>query len=130
MFISCSRRDCMTFEPMRRLAILNSTKWSQKKRLTCYSKQYIPMSEILRTHDNQCSIARDIAREPGHLAIALNQAGATIRRKIYTLEKYLRSYLGKRHRLLNSKSISLEGIDVIATWEIPFRRIETIQSME
>jgi len=68
-------------------------------------KAAYPEDRNARTDHEQRLIAKDVARELGHLAIALNQAGATIRRKIYTLERYLRSYLGKCHRLLNSKSI-------------------------
>lgn len=89
-----------------------------------------PDDRNARTNPEQRSIAKDIAKELGHLAIALNQAGATVRRKIYTLERYLRSYLGKRHRLLNTKSIPPEEINVITTWEIPFKRIETADSLE
>ena len=73
----------------------------------------------------QRTLANNIAAELGYLAIALDQAGHTIRRKIYTLERYLYSYLGYRHRLLNSPAPvrSLEA-NVITTWEIPFRQIE------
>lgn len=71
------------------------------------------------------STAQQIAEHLGYLAIALHQAGATIRRKIYTLEMYLRSYLGQRGRLKSVwPSGFVEQADVIATWEIPFQRIE------
>ena len=71
------------------------------------------------------SLAASIAAELGYLAISLAHAGTTIRRNIYTLEKYLHFYLGYRHRLLVSpKSISADEANVITTWEIPFRQIE------
>jgi len=93
-------------------------------------KAAYPDDRSARTDAQQRSIARDIAKVLGHLAIALNQAGATVRQKIYTLEKYLRSYLGTRHRLLNTRSIPPEERDVITTWEIPFKRIESTDSLE
>jgi len=93
-------------------------------------KAAYPEDPSARTDAQQRSIARDIAKALGHLAIALNQAGATVRQKMYTLEKYLRSYLGTRHRLLNTRSIPPEEKDVITTWETPFKRIETTHSLE
>jgi len=68
------------------------------------------------------SIARSIAEKLGYLAIALHQAGATIRCKICTLEKYLSSYRG--YRLLPPNVISSYKNDTITTWEVPFQRLE------
>ncbi|KAL8883176.1 MAG: hypothetical protein Q9192_007387 [Flavoplaca navasiana] len=71
-------------------------------------------------------LARSLGAELGYLALALSQAGATIRRNIYTLEQYLRVYVGYRDRLLpKSMSINIDTTNAIATWEIPFRKIES-----
>lgn len=73
----------------------------------------------------QEQLARSLGAELGYLALALSQAGATIRRNIYTLEQYLRVYLGYRDRLLpKSMSISIDNTNTITTWEIPFQKIE------
>ncbi|KAL8811148.1 MAG: hypothetical protein Q9200_002031 [Gallowayella weberi] len=73
----------------------------------------------------QEQLARSLGAELGYLALALSQAGATIRRDIYTLEQYLRVYLGYRDRLLpKSTSISINDTNTITTWEIPFQKIE------
>ncbi|KAI4200691.1 MAG: hypothetical protein LQ348_001730 [Seirophora lacunosa] len=73
----------------------------------------------------QEQLARSLGAELGYLALALSQAGATIRRNIYTLEQYLRVYLGYRDRLLpKSMSISINDTNPITTWEIPFQKIE------
>ena len=65
-----------------------------------------------------------IATALGYLALALTHAGATIRRKIYTLEEYLSEYT--KHRLLpkNGKSPDLAEETITTTWEMPYRRIE------
>ncbi|KAL8767846.1 MAG: hypothetical protein Q9209_005738 [Squamulea sp. 1 TL-2023] len=79
------------------------------------------------SHQNQHQeqLARSLGAELGYLALALSQAGATIRRNIYTLEQYLRVYLGYRDRLLpKSMSISIDNTNTITTWEIPFQKIE------
>ncbi|KAL9039836.1 MAG: hypothetical protein Q9180_002291 [Flavoplaca navasiana] len=75
-------------------------------------------------------LARSLGAELGYLALALSQAGATIRRNIYTLEQYLRVYVGYRDRLLpKSMSINIDTTNAIATWEIPFRKIESAESL-
>ncbi|KAL9627001.1 MAG: hypothetical protein Q9204_006881 [Flavoplaca sp. TL-2023a] len=74
-------------------------------------------------------LARSLGSELGYLALALCQAGATIRRNIYTLEQYLRVYVGYRDRLLpKSMSTNIDTTNAIATWEIPFRKIESDES--
>ncbi|KAL8669551.1 MAG: hypothetical protein Q9168_005859 [Polycauliona sp. 1 TL-2023] len=78
----------------------------------------------------QEEFARSLGAELGYLALALSQAGATIRRNIYTLEQYLRVYVGYRDRLLpKSMSISIDTTNAIATWEIPFQKIENHASL-
>jgi hypothetical protein len=74
--------------------------------------------------------AQTIASELGYLALALANAGTSIRRNIYTLEMYLRHYLGYRREMITSKSISTAyEANIITTWEIPFRRIASRESV-
>lgn len=76
-------------------------------------------------------LARSLGAELGYLALALSQAGATIRRNIYTLEQYLRVYVGYRDSLLpKSMSISVNNTNAITTWEIPFQKIKKHMSVE
>ena len=87
--------------------------------------------ETLESNPQTHSLAQSIAAELGYLALALTQAGATIRRNIYTLEKYLYFYLGYRDRLLPRSTIaSIDETNAITTWEIPFQRIEKRQSLK
>ncbi|EXJ96108.1 hypothetical protein A1O1_01234 [Capronia coronata CBS 617.96] len=76
-------------------------------------------------------LAQAIAQRLGYLAIALAQAGATIRNKIYTLEVYLHHYLGHR-KLITSRHNTSGTVhaDTITTWEIPFQKIAARQSTE
>lgn len=79
----------------------------------------------------QEQLARSLGAELGYLALALSQAGATIRRNIYTLEQYLRVYLAYRDCLLpKSMSISINNTNAITTWEIPFQEIERHASVK
>ncbi|KAF2186508.1 TPR-like protein [Zopfia rhizophila CBS 207.26] len=76
-------------------------------------------------------LAEGIAMELGYLALALAHAGATIRRNIYTLEKYLHYYLGHRRTMMSYSQ--LKGADeanIITTWEIPFRKIASRGSVQ
>ena len=96
-------------------------------------KSAYPLSETDRHDSQKRSLASSIAAELGYLAIALDQAGGTIRKKIWTLERYLHLYLGHRHRFLKSQSslvVSPEETNVITTWEVPFRQIERRSSPE
>jgi len=69
-------------------------------------------------------IAEAIAVELGYLPLALEHAGVTIRRNIYTLEKYLNYYLGHRSRTMNCSQVSRADVaNIISTWEIPFQKI-------
>lgn len=69
-------------------------------------------------------LAEGIAMELGYLPLALAHAATTIRRNIYTLEKYLHYYLGHRQRTLSSPRVkSADDANIIATWEIPFQKI-------
>ena len=75
--------------------------------------------------------AKRITSELGYLALAIAHAGTSIRRNIYTLEMYLRRYLGHRKAMIMSKSISsAEQANIITTWEIPFQRIESRKTLE
>lgn len=83
-----------------------------------------PKSDSRRT-------AQKITSELGYLALAIANAGTSIRRNIYTLEMYLRHYLGHRKEMIVSKSISTaDEANIITTWEIPFQRIASRRSLE
>jgi len=76
-------------------------------------------------------LAQGIAIELGYLPLAIAHAGATIRRNIYTLERYLKYYLSQRKSTLSySRLKSIDEINIIATWEIPFRKIAARESVE
>ncbi|KAL8952479.1 MAG: hypothetical protein Q9222_001620 [Ikaeria aurantiellina] len=91
---------------------------------------YTPDASSYRDHQRE-QLARSLGAELGYLALALSQAGATIRRNIYSLEQYLRVYVGYRDRLLpKSMSISVNHTNAITTWEIPFQKIERQMSMQ
>jgi hypothetical protein len=81
-------------------------------------------AEITKPTPGERTLAQAIASELGYLALALTHAGSTIRRKIYTLERYLDFYLGHR-RITSSRYHSMNGAEeaIITTWEIPFQRI-------
>ncbi|CAI6339178.1 unnamed protein product [Periconia digitata] len=69
-------------------------------------------------------LAEGIAIELGFLPLALAQAGATIRRNIYTLERYLHYYLGRRKITMSYPRVdTADDVNIITTWEIPFQRI-------
>ena len=75
-------------------------------------------------------IAEGIASELGYLALALTHAGATIRQNIFTLERYLKYYLGHRRNMIRSRSVdSCTDANIISTWEIPFERIASKNSL-
>jgi tetratricopeptide (TPR) repeat protein len=85
----------------------------------------------VRCDDESKKFASGIACELGYLALALTHAGATIRRNIYTLEKYLHYYLGYRKGMMGYSHIkNPDDASIITTWEIPFRRIATRESVE
>jgi tetratricopeptide (TPR) repeat protein len=76
-------------------------------------------------------LAEGIAVELGYLPLALAHAAATIRRNIYTLERYLMYYLSQRKSTLShSRLKSVDEINIIATWEIPFRKIASRDTLE
>ena len=75
--------------------------------------------------------AQKITSELGYLALAIANAGTSIRRNIYTLEMYLRHYLGHRRVMITSKSISTaDQANIITTWEIPFQRIVNRKTLD
>jgi tetratricopeptide (TPR) repeat protein len=68
----------------------------------------------------QRQLARPITAALGYLAIAIIHAGATIRRRLYTLESYLRVY---EKELMNQKllpSANPSERSIATTYEIPF----------
>ena len=77
-----------------------------------------------RPESQRHHLAEIISSELGYLALALAHAGATIRRNIYTLEKYLHYYLGYRTRILSYPKVkSADDANIVTTWEIPFQKI-------
>lgn len=79
----------------------------------------------------QRDLAANIASELGYLALALTHAGATIEKRLLTLEKYLNYYLGYRKKILSTTVFkSAEESNIRSTWEIPFQRIADRPSME
>ena len=69
-------------------------------------------------------LAQGIASELGFLALALVNAGTTIRCNVYTLERYLHYYLGHRREMMSYPRLkNADETNIITTWEIPFRRI-------
>ena len=75
--------------------------------------------------------AQRITSELGYLALAIANAGTSIRRHIYTLEMYLRHYLGHRKEMITRKSIrTADQANIITTWEIPFQRIASRKTLE
>lgn len=76
-------------------------------------------------------LAEGVAIELGYLPLAIAHAGATIRRNIYTLERYLNYYLRQRRSMLSRAEVkSVDEVNIITTWEIPFQRIVSRPSME
>jgi tetratricopeptide (TPR) repeat protein len=76
-------------------------------------------------------LAEEISVELGYLPLALAHAAATVRRNIYTLERYLKYYLCQRKSTLShSRLRSVDEINIIATWEIPFRKIAGRETIE
>ncbi|KAH8725092.1 hypothetical protein GQ44DRAFT_772490 [Phaeosphaeriaceae sp. PMI808] len=76
-------------------------------------------------------LAEGIAIELGYLPLAIAHAGATIRRNIYTLERYLKYYLPQRKSMLSHSRVrSVDEANIITTWEIPFQKIVSRGSVE
>ncbi|KAI9687022.1 MAG: hypothetical protein M1822_002432 [Bathelium mastoideum] len=91
---------------------------------TLLLKAAYPDTVSERPESQNHRLAEAISSELGYLALALAHAGATIRRNIYTLEKYLHYYLGYRKRILSYPKVkSADDANIVTTWEIPFRKI-------
>ena len=80
----------------------------------------------------QRNLARPITSVLGYLALALTHAGATIRRRLCTLESYLRIY---SQELMQQRpaSITAHSLSIITTYEVPFmvmRKKKDIPSMD
>lgn len=83
------------------------------------------------TTPSKWQLAEGIAIELGYLPLAIAHAGATIRRNIYTLDRYLKYYLTQRKSTLShSRLQSVDEINIVATWEIPFQKIVSRESIE
>lgn len=93
--------------------------------ITLLLKAAYPPDKLGNLQPQSRTVAQGIAAELGYLAVALHHAGFTIRKNIYTLEKYLRHYLGHRRSMLSSPMVkSADYANVVTTWEIPFQRIQ------
>lgn len=99
--------------------------------VTLLLRSAYPEPEMQSQDPNKRGLAQAIAQHLGYLAIALAHAGATIRKKIYTIEVYLHHYLGHR-KVIISRHVSSTAVhtDTITTWEIPFQRIALRESTE
>lgn len=83
------------------------------------------------TSPTRWQLAEGIAVELGYLPLAIAHAGATIRKNIYTLERYLKYYLPQRKSMLShSRDRSADEINIITTWETPFKKIVSRESVE
>ena len=73
--------------------------------------------------NKQRALAQPITSVLGCLALALTHAGATIRRRLCTLESYLRIY---SQELMQQRpmSFSARDLSIIATYEVPFREMK------
>ena len=69
-------------------------------------------------------LAKPITATLGYLALALTHAGAAIRRKMCTLESYLRIYLKHMIQLPPSNSSNNHDRSIITSYEIPYQRLE------
>ena len=99
--------------------------------ITLLLKSARPLNSPEHLDPNSRELALGIAAELGYLALALAHAGATIRRNIYTLERYLHHYLGHRKGMISLPHVkSADDVNIITTWEIPFQRIVTRESLE
>ena len=77
--------------------------------------------------------ARPIVRTLGHLALALIQAGASIRHGICSLEEYLEVFALHKKQILSDQL--MQGADsyrytIYTTWEVSVQRIESLASTE
>ena len=90
-----------------------------------------PCHDPQSARSGEWKLAEGIAIELGYLPLAIAHAGATIRRNIYTLERYLKYYLPQRKSMLSHSHVrSVDEVSIITTWEIPFQKIVSRQSTE
>lgn len=110
-----AREGCLRFRGME---ADEAVRFLLKMAYPAVQNESVPLSPT------RWSLAKAIAIELGFLPLALAHAGATIRRKIYTLERYLDYYLGQRKKTMNySRVNTADDANIITTWEIPFQRI-------
>ncbi|KAK5106289.1 hypothetical protein LTS08_000407 [Lithohypha guttulata] len=104
---------------------IHLTKMEPEEAIDLLLRTAYPDDASARARNTYRNCAMGIAEQLGYLAIALRHAGSTIRRKIYTIEKYLSLYLARRGYLINPRmSLNDKEADIITTWEIPFQRLE------
>ncbi|KAF2280401.1 uncharacterized protein EI97DRAFT_430135 [Westerdykella ornata] len=96
-----------------------------------YPKQHRSSNMASPTSPKKWHLAEGIAVELGYLPLAIQHAGATIRRNIYTLERYLTYYLPHRKYMLSrSSEKSVDELNITSTWEIPFEKVVSRGSLE
>lgn len=75
-------------------------------------------------------LVRPITSTLGYLPLALDQAGATIRQNICTLETYLSLYHRQRRQIMSMKSIQggeAYKYTIYSTWEVSFQMIRKLE---
>ncbi len=75
-------------------------------------------------------LARPITSTLGYLPLALDQAGATIRQNICTLETYLSLYHRQRRQIMSMRSIQggeAYKYTIYSTWEVSFQMIRKLE---
>ena len=75
-------------------------------------------------------LARPITSTLGYLPLAIDQAGATIRQNISSLESYLTLYYRQRRQIMSMRSIQggeAYKYTVYTTWEVSFRMIKKLE---
>jgi tetratricopeptide (TPR) repeat protein len=83
------------------------------------------------TSPTRWQLAEGITVELGYLPLAIAHAGAAIRKNIYTLERYLKYYLPQRKSMLShARDWSADELNIITTWETPFKKIVDRKSIE
>ncbi|KAH0541632.1 hypothetical protein FGG08_003922 [Glutinoglossum americanum] len=82
-------------------------------------------------HEPSRNIARPVVETLGYLALAIVQAGALIRQKLYSMEEYCGVYSRRRKELLSHRPIQAMAdyqYTVYTTWEVSVNMIENMSN--
>lgn len=85
--------------------------------------------DLSKEDQNLRDVALPIVQTLGYLALAVNHAGASIRQKVSSLEKYLDVYTRHRKKLLSSQPVQASSdykYAVYTTWEISVQSIKAL----